>query len=477
VNQWTDLLATALVGTDRRPGIAASALLDRAAAWSVYRRAGLRPVEGLPTPAPAPPEHDPVVRTAAAHRLAILADPDSFGDATIRLALLAEWLTEAARRGWRAPPELLPDLLDVGRRQRELRPLIVAAGGTRLGWLAQQNPEWTYVWQIEGERTDGDNHWDEGTRGQRIAHLTALRRIDPAAGRTLLVEEWSALHSDERAELLPRLAIGLGPDDEEFLEAVLDDRRREIRTVAIDLLNTLPDSAFNERMAARARACITVRDGVISVEPPADCDPDMRRDGVIPKPPAGIGERAWWLEQVLARAPLATWGGPGFLGHSIEEGWDVVVLRGLARAASFHRDSAWADALLDRIDLAASPAIVAQLYPALGPDELVNRAIEAMRDETAGLGKLIEYVLEHCPAPWPPELATAVLAGLESHAKHRRMPYDLYRVSRIAALRMPPAFAAVAAAVAQRTDSRGIGVFERLAEILQLRHEMIQELE
>ena len=477
MNQWNELLAAALVGTDRRPGIAAGTLLDRAAAWSVYRRAGLRPVEGLTTPAPAPAEHDPVVRTAATHRLAILADPDIFGDATIRLALLAEWLTEAARRGWRAPPELLPDLLDVGRRQRELRPLIVAAGGTRLSWLAQQNPEWTYIVSDVDSAASGDSHWDEGTRGQRIAHLTALRRTEPAAGRALLTEEWSALPSEERAELLPRLAVGLGSDDEELLEAALDDRRREVRTVAIDLLNALSDSAFNARMAARARACITIRDGVIAVEPPAECDADMRRDGVIAKPPAGIGERAWWLEQELARAPLSTWGDPGFLRHSIEEGWDVVVLRGLARAASIQHDSAWADALLDRIDLAASPAIVAQLYPALGPAELVKRAIEAMRDETAKLGKLIEYVLEHCPAPWSTDLATTVLAGLEAHAKHRRMPYDLYRVSRIAALRMPPAFAAVAAAVAQRTDSRGIGVFERLAEILQLRHEMIQELE
>jgi hypothetical protein len=473
VNQWTDLLATALVGTDRRPGIAAAALLDRAAAVSVYRRAGTRPVEGLAPPAPAPVEDNPVVRAAAANRLAILADPDIYGDATIRLALLAEWLAEAGRRGWLVPPELLPDLLDLGRRQRELRPLVVIAGGARLGWLARQNPEWTYILLTEGEPARDGRGWHDGTRGQRMTYLTALRRTDPAAGRALLTEEWSALPPDERVELLPRLAVGLGPEDEEFLEAALDDRRREVRVAAIDLLGALDGSAYNERMATRARAGLTAHDGVITVRPPAECDPSMRRDGVVPKPPSGIGERAWWLEQVLSRSPLATWGDPSFLGHSIEEGWDVVVLRGLARAASSQRDSAWADALLDRIDLAASPAIVAQLYPALGPAELVKRATEAMHDETAGLGRLIEYVLEHCPAPWPDGLATAVLAGLEAHARHRRMPYDLYRVSRIAALRMRPTFAALAAEIAQRAH----GVFEPLAEIVQLRHEMIQELE
>jgi hypothetical protein len=473
VKGWSDLLATALVGTDRRPGIAAAALLDRAAAASVYRRAGIRPVAGIAPPAPAPLEENPVVRAAAANRLAILADPDIFGDATIRLALLKEWLTEAAGRGWLVPPELLPDLLDLGRRQRELRPLVVAAGGARLAWVAQQNPEWTYILRTEDSSARDAASWHEGTRGQRVAYLTALRRTDPAAGRALLAEEWSALPSDERVDLLPRLAVGLGPDDEEFLESALDDRRREVRLVAADLLSALDGSAYNDRMAARARAGVTVRDGVISVQPPAECDPGLRRDGVVPTPPSGIGERAWWLEQVLARTPLSTWGGVGLLRHSIEEGWDGVVLRGLARAAGSQRDPAWADALLDRVDLATSPVIVAQLFPALGPEELVRRAAEAMRDEAAGLGKLIEYVLEHCPTPWPDQLATAVLTGLEAHGKHRRMPYDLYRVSRIAALRSRPTFAPLAAQVAQRAH----GVFEPLAEILQLRYEMIQELE
>ncbi|MGE5830431.1 MAG: DUF5691 domain-containing protein [Micromonosporaceae bacterium] len=491
---WAELLAAALVGTDRRGGAAdaAGALLDAAAVHSVYRRAGRMPAIDLPAPASAPAEVAAVVSAAAGERLATFVDPNLGADATIRTALLAEWLDLAARAGRRVPPELLPELLELGRRHRELRPLIVAAGGARLAWFGAQNPEWTYI-LITPDATGStdETHWLEGTRGQRVGYLTAVRAADPDGARDRLGAEWPSLSPDERAELLPVLATGLGPGDEEFLEGALDDRRREVRVTAAELLAALPGSAYRVRMAQRAHACVRVRAGRLLVRPPVECDPAMRRDGIVPKAPTGAGERAWWLEQVLARAPLDTWATDdpaSFLRCSIEDGWEVIVLRGLARAAATQRDPAWSAALLDVLEprvaadpqpRVSSPASVqrwpiADLYPALTAEERARRAAAALGDENARLGRLVEHVLEHCPAPWPDALARAVLTGLPVHARRPRMPYDLYRVSRIAALRMPSHFAAEAAAVAGRSERAE--VFERLATILDLRHEMTQEL-
>ena len=45
----------------------------------------------------------------------------------------------------------------------------------------------------------------------------------------------------------------------------------------------------------------------LAVTPPEECDAAMKRDGIDPKPPAGIGERAWWLDQIVSAAPLDTW--------------------------------------------------------------------------------------------------------------------------------------------------------------------------
>src|SRR5262249_59366693 len=109
---------------------------------------------------------------------------------------------------------------------------------------------------------------------------------------------------DDGAALLGACATGLSLDDEPLLEVALDDRRKEVRIAAVELLAQLPDSAYARRMAERCTACVRVTGGRVEVTPPAACDKGMRRDGISPRPPAGIGERAWWLEELVTRTPL-----------------------------------------------------------------------------------------------------------------------------------------------------------------------------
>ncbi|HEX6870745.1 MAG TPA: DUF5691 domain-containing protein [Micromonosporaceae bacterium] len=504
MNRWPDLLATALVGTDRRlspstvedpPG----ALLDLAAVWSVYRRAGVPPVRGLPTPAPAPADERPVVAEPAVTTLASLLDPDTdqIGlDQTTRAALLTEWLKVATARNLRAAPESLPALLEIGRRHPPLRPLVLAAGGARASWLAQQNPDWTYL--TGGPSRPDASTWADGSPAQRVAYLAALRHVDPAAGRELLDQDWSTLDVEERVGLVGALATGLGSADEQFLERVLDDRRREVRLAAAELLATLPGSGYQTRMARRASASLRHGpDGTVVVRPPADVDPAMLRDGISRKPPSRIGERAWWLAQVLARTPLTVWteGGSefgttpdGLLGRQVTDGWAAVVHQGLAEAASTQRDAGWAEALLTTLepDLATRPGPVPRwveaLFWVLEPAQATRRALAVLREPSPGpRARLLEVLLAGCPPPWPAEVADAVLAGLETHAAHPRLPYQWSSVCRLAALRLPVDRAAAATALAERIRVKHPGQgrvaeIDRLARVLQLRHEMIEEI-
>ena len=94
-------------------------------------------------------------------------------------------------------------------------------------------------------------------------------------------------------------------DDETFLEAALDDRRKEVRGAAADLLARLPESALRRRALERALPLLKfksnkLRRKTIEVTLPEACDKAMQRDGVEPKPGfRGVGEKAWWLQQML----------------------------------------------------------------------------------------------------------------------------------------------------------------------------------
>ncbi len=501
-----ELLATALVGTDRRSSTMddrrdpAAAVLDRAAGWAVARRAGVRSIDGVARPDPAGPETRPMVPDAAARRLADLLDGGVRFDASLRAELLEEWLAIAQHRGARVPPPLLPELLQHGRLRTGLRPAIVAVGGARIQWLAEQNPDWRYLTRVEST-SDDQLAWSDGTPGQRVGYLRALRERDPAAARELLDGEWRTLSAPERAELVSTLEVSLSLADEDLLERALDDRGRDVREVGGQLLARLPGSAYAGRMLDRTRACLSFRDGAVAqVDPPVVCDPPMRRDGIAPRPPTGAGERAWWLEEILARIPLPALPMPLPLVDAAVD-WAPTIHKGLARAAAAYRDPAWAGLLLDQLGTTpAERALAAALYPVLTPEQVVSRAMAALEaGDTPAWGGL----LAGCPAPWPDPLAQAALAGLETLARPESIG-DLQRLSRLAAVRMPatmvePVEATVArldaiiaekkttaekTATAEKTTSaaktpasaRTAATFETLAAILRYRYEMTEEI-
>lgn len=496
---WPDVVAAALIGTARGGGHA-PALLDTAATHALRRRAGVPLIRGVRPPPAAPVDDGPTVGPAAAARAdALLALDSAARDATPvrdmagRLELLAEWLTAAGAAGRRLPAELVPALLDAARRHRELRPSVAAVAGPLAGWLAAQRPDWSYASATPPAQAavDDTDVWELGATGSRVAYLSRLRQRDPAGARDLLERAWDAESPDDRAALLGALATRLSPADEPLLERALDDRRRQVRAVALDLLARLPASGYAQRMAARAAACVELDGtGQVAVSPPAACDRAMRRDGITPRPPAGVGERAWWLEEILARTPLRVWPEPhDFLARRISEAWVPTVRRGLARAAALQQDGAWAAALADSLtaEVAAQGRpddrlLLEALYDALPADDLAVRAMAALHRGLAGATALgVEHVLALCPRPWPPAVAEAVLQALEDHLGHRGGAWRVAALCELAALRLPANLAPHAAALVERLravrpNDPGLAAVERFAATLRFRHDMLKEL-
>jgi uncharacterized protein DUF5691 len=472
----------------------AGRLLDQAAVLTVRRRAGWRAVRGAEAIAPAPAESAPVVPPAAARRLAgILGGGDL-------ARLLPEWLAAVAERGYRVPPRLLPELLDRGRGDRSLRPVIARAAGRRGAWLALRNTDWAYLITEGGDPGTGPQAWETGTRNQRIGYLTGLRATGPAAARAALAETWAREPAPERAAFLSTLTHGLSAEDEEFLESALDDRAKDVRQVAADLLARLPGSAYGRRMAERARGCLRAsertvrgrRQTWIIVEPPQGHDEEMARDG-IPFHPAGsfapdrrpdggsrgpVGARAGWLREILARTPLQTWtevfGRPPMEVVCLpvaDGGRDVHV--GWMRAALRQRDVEWARALL-KVGVVDEAEGLADLLGVLPPGEREATAAALVR-WVRGYHDLLR-VLERIPGPWTGALADTVVGLLcapEPLADDGpRRDYGLAQLCRLADERLTPDIASRLEAAVQE-DSWPL---RELIETLRTRHEMLEEL-
>ncbi|MER5435629.1 DUF5691 domain-containing protein [Streptomyces sp. NPDC002588] len=522
---WEELVTAALLGTDRRtppevaPGRSApAALLDAAAAETVRRRAGVRPGRAAPRPHPAPADPRPALPAAAARRLGLLlADRGSSGAGGRRstapdlMELLPQWLAAANARGFAAPPESLPALLDAARGRTDLRPAALKFAGPRGLWLAELNRDWRFALRAapggdaslpRPEETDRvDKLWQEGLFAERVALLASLRARVPDAARELLASTWPAERAEDRLMFLDSLRTGLGGRDEPFLEQALDDRSRNVRATAAELLSSLPESALAARMAVRAGACVAVdhtRDTpTLVVEAPHECDAAMERDGVAPKAPSGRGERSWWLGQLVEAAPLTAW--PARLGGRtpeqivalpVADDWLGELHAAWCRAAARQRNPAWSRALL------GPPSA-----PGAGGPGAVSLAERARLLGTLPAGERAEWVagfiaahglseafqlLGVCGVPWALPLGRAVVDALNIARDAGSYPWSFSGVMGLAERCLDPSEASRLDALLAVPDepedaSPGAGgywaeAFQRLGTTLRLRAVMTQEL-
>ncbi|EST39349.1 hypothetical protein N566_02545, partial [Streptomycetaceae bacterium MP113-05] len=417
----------------------------------------------------------------------------------------------ANRHGYRPPHALLPALLDAARARTDLRAQTLAFGGPRARWLARLNADWRFARRDTGGATiDAPPDrvlWEEGLFAERVALLGFLRKREPATGLDLLQSTWTTERAEDRLMFLDALRDGLSPDDEEFLERALGDRSRTVRATAAELLSGLPGSALAARMAVRARSCVTPdRTGAtdhaagatgvvgagIAVEAPHECDPAMQRDGIVPRPPSGRGERSWWLGQIVEATPLDTWTGcfrgrtpAGIVALPVADGWREDLHAAWCRAAVRQRDVAWARALVGAPPAPAAqgqgdPARLLAVLPSGERSAWVAGFIAAH-----GLSDAFR-ILGVCAVPWSGRLGGAVLDALEIARDAGSYPWSFSGVLGLAERCLDPADTERLAPLAALPDeplngSPGAGgywaeAFQRLVGTLRMRATMLAEL-
>ena len=450
---WAELRAVALVGTARRAAPEPRALagtapgpdavgperqvLDGAAIAGLALRAGA-PLARRDDPLePAPVDQTPVAPPVAVQLLELLLG-QAPAAGVHREDLLRHWYTTCAATGHRLPEPLLVTVLPQVGSTTAARAAVHRVLGARGRWLVAQNPQWAWAAGPD-PATSGGSVLDRSSLGggaaidtaaidtaaiddelalttdavawarlpaaARASSLARRRAVDPAGARALLRSTWSSDAASARASHLAVLADQLGPDDEELLEQALDDRAKSVREVAVELLDGVPTSARAQRMAARLRPLVTVsgrlRTRGIEISLPEAPDDAGVRDGLGTAPPRRSA-RGWWLERIVAGAPLAIWteltgDAPDRVLRHLE---DDDARRGLLAAAIAQRDAVWAAALF---------AVMrdARLLDVVAADEREALVVGALRSKlpSAALPTLLAAV----PAPWGPKLGALVV--------------------------------------------------------------------
>jgi hypothetical protein len=213
----------------------------------------------------------------------------------------------------------------------------------------------------------------------------------------------------------------------------------------------------------------------------------MQRDGIAVKSPTGRGERAWWLGEIVAAAPLALWtretgyAPERLLALPVADGWGDDLREAWARAAVRQNDAEWARALLGPAPRpgdrgAGRPAgAPARLLAVLPPME--RAAWTAAFVDVHSLGEAFQ-MLGACAAPWSPPLGAAVIGALRRAAAAGAYPWSHSGVLGMAERALAPEAAPaveeqVAAAVGGAAWTE---TFARLAATLRFRASMLAEL-
>ena len=431
-DQWQSLVSVATLGVARMPlpsdtawpgsidatipGQTERTLLRLAAATVLWQLAGRRsPAWNVTEAAIAPVGEEPrAVSEEAARRLVrMLAGEHS--------TFVPEWFSIAESAGLVLPPHWLPPVLDSLKADDVRR--YAAVLGEAAAWLATLNPAWHHR---VVSTAPSEDRWLTGDAAERVAELTALRRTEPARARQWVEASWQTDSAEDRERFVRALFEGLSSEDESFLEAVLDDRRKEVRGAAVECLLKLPESAHASRMRDRVDPLISFTPGkrrlvLKPARPPLDVtlpvapDKTAVRDGIVLKPSGrkATGEREFWLKQMVSAVAPAHWTTrfscepASFVDATVASDHGAALLEALTAAAVRHRAVDWVDPLIaawsnrdDEPSTGQAAGAIAGLFDVL-PREAQQKALAAWLSSLAeGTTALAMSVLTELPASW-----------------------------------------------------------------------------
>jgi len=244
-------------------------------------------------------------------------------------------------------------------------------------------------------------------------------------------------------------------------------------------------------MLERARALLKFKSNrlkrkALEITLPEVCDKGMQRDGIEPKPYfQGIGEKAWWLQQLLGRIPPTVW--------RQESGWEVselieaakrsdwknVLLEGWSQAACLYQDVEWADALLAETFGKEQAVSTFQILPQERQEAFITGLLR--NDPSLHTSKPSRNYLAACAGRWSEAFSRVVVDSLLYHAVNDGFKVVWWWSDIIPTIGCRLAPALIHEAVTRLTEatkawSERAPALERFLDFIQIRHEMLEEI-
>jgi hypothetical protein len=340
---------------------------------------------------------------------------------------LPEFLYNLAKNKKCLPPEILPDLLEQSLTSPELWRKLKKNIGERGEWIIRQNPHWHRL--LSPPIPD---NWEDSSNDERLSILRKLRKEDPTKALDLAKEAWKEESVNQRIRFLKVLETNLDQELEIFLETLLDDRRKEVRRTAVQILAKIPNSALSYRIFNRLKELInikkrTLKKDKLTIELPNKLDDNMIRDGIDPRVQwFKGGVKASRLGQMIALTPPHLWleylemDATEALELFVRSDWGELLVQAMAEATYLHKNEAWTEAILSfKIESQHiqrwQSLNVSRLMENVTDDVFNNVAIKGMKKAKGLLeeNSPITMLLKTGSSLWTDELTQLVMKNLQ----------------------------------------------------------------
>ena len=327
------------------------------------------------------------------------------------------WLRQCESKGVLAEPELIPELLDIASRKKELRKIILTVCGKRGEWLCQLNPEWNFHTVTD----DVDSLWQNGKPEERKELLRELRVSNHEKSIELLRSTWDAEGANEKVAFLEILKINLSDADLGWLES-LKEKGQKVNTILHELLKSIPSSAIVKQYWNAVKDHVTIKTGkallgmisktMIEVNENVSVDDSIFKTGIEKlSSNKQVSDTQYIVIQLIASVPPSYWN-EHLKAHSqtiIElfqkDKKTALYLPALALTSIRFEDVSWTKALLDHSDEELIDSSVVSLIRALPEHDRETYLVRFMKSKPQ---EIVAIALDQ-NKEWSLELARAIL--------------------------------------------------------------------